>query len=125
MSPTEIAPNVLRQQVDRDWMPVDQVLTVSGPTRESSRAAWVQMYQSGGENTGVSAAHSGGEALTEESLSIKEDHCSLAEGDDAKTNLRLVSIKGCLSSKQESAPTIRLPKLLGVDGFPLKGGNVQ
>lgn len=32
--------------------------------------------------------HSGGEALTEESLSITEDYCCLEKCDNAKINLR-------------------------------------
>lgn len=55
----------------------------SVPRTQGSRC--ISMARGGFESAPV---HSGGEALTEESLSITEDYCCLEKCDNAKINLR-------------------------------------
>ena len=97
-----------------------------GPTRENSRAVWAQMDQNGCED-GL------GQCLCIQVGKHWQKGLCQSWGITAvwrsttmpRCTWDLVSIRGCLSSKQESTPITRPPKLLGEPGFALKEGDVS
>lgn len=69
-------------------MPVDQVFIVLGLPGRTQGQCGPRWNQNGWVWFGSVPVHSGGEALTEGSLTIMGDYCSLEEHDNAEMHLR-------------------------------------
>lgn len=85
-------------------MPVEPMLSVLPSDQEELKGSVPRTQGSGRIGTargGIVSVlvHSGGEALTEESLSIMVDYCCLEKCDNAKINLRFGEYQGYFCSK--------------------------